>query len=445
LLRTALASALALASAATAAPKNQEEEPKLRVFEAFADVPLPGVLTLRGQNFPLAGSDRLSIVCFGEEGTALPHTVVDASEIQASLPLDLPPGSYRVTVASVPTSALPVCPEESAEPSSNLAIFEVALGLQGPQGVPGPEGPTGPTGPAGPEGPAGPVGPIGATGPAGADGNSCTAVQGDGSATVSCTDGTSATVHDGAEGPPGPEGPAGPPGPSGDLVVEALCAKSDFDGDSYRPFVCDPRCGCLAPEFIAGLASCDETLAGTFVAGQPGEVLSFSCVTQPAVNICSQIFDQGVPVGSACTSSSFAACNNITNPPCPSGEACSVAGLPVPAQGLCYRTCSSTADCPNPPPSCESSLACSSSSGCPTGWVCSGGLCEKVGCTSDAECDVALPGPTVTLAGVGPPNSAAVVDCTVTSGVDDVVSTPINSNDALYCISQIEAVTGACQ
>jgi hypothetical protein len=46
---------------------------------------------------------------------------------------------------------------------------------------------------------------------------------------------------------------------------------------------------------------------------------------------------------------------------------------------------------------------------------------------------------------VGPPNSAAVVDCTVTSGVDDVVSTPINSNDALECIAQIEAVTGACQ
>ena len=98
-----------------AAPKQDEDEPKLRIFEAFPDVPLTGVLTLFGQNFPLADGDRQSVVCFGEEVAALPHSVVDASEIQASLPMNLPAGMYRVTVASVPLSTEPVCPEESAE------------------------------------------------------------------------------------------------------------------------------------------------------------------------------------------------------------------------------------------------------------------------------------------------------------------------------------------
>ncbi|MHC4995121.1 MAG: hypothetical protein ACYTGQ_08730 [Planctomycetota bacterium] len=115
---------------------------KVRIFEAFPDAPTPGELTLVGQNFPLPNPRRQSVVCFGEEGLALPHTVVDASEIQASLPPDLVPGSYRVTVFSLRSHRTPVCPQGAAE-RANVAVFEVAVGAIGPQGDPGPAGPPG--------------------------------------------------------------------------------------------------------------------------------------------------------------------------------------------------------------------------------------------------------------------------------------------------------------
>jgi hypothetical protein len=66
----------------------------------------------------------------------------------------------------------------------------------------------------------GAVGPQGEPGPAGADGSSCSVSQGDGSATVTCEDGSEATVHDGADGTPGDTGPQGPPGVLGFYTVE---------------------------------------------------------------------------------------------------------------------------------------------------------------------------------------------------------------------------------
>jgi hypothetical protein len=57
---------------------------------------------------------------------------------------------------------------------------------------------TGPTGPAGPAGPTGPAGPAGSNGTSGTSGSPCTVVDnGDGSKTISCSDGTTATVNDG--------------------------------------------------------------------------------------------------------------------------------------------------------------------------------------------------------------------------------------------------------
>ena len=64
-------------------------------------------------------------------------------------------------------------------------------------------------GPAGPVGPQGPAGPVGPQGPAG---TSCTATQIAGGVQVACTDGTSATVLNGA---PGTAGAQGAPGTSG--------------------------------------------------------------------------------------------------------------------------------------------------------------------------------------------------------------------------------------
>ena len=51
----------------------------------------------------------------------------------------------------------------------------------------------------------------------------------------------------------------------------AICAKADADGDSYRPFVCDPRCDCLAPVLLQGSPTvCDESSPGVFEIGTPG-------------------------------------------------------------------------------------------------------------------------------------------------------------------------------
>jgi hypothetical protein len=271
---------------------------------------------------------------------------------------------------------------------------------------------------------------------------------------VSCTDGTSATVHDGALGPPGQTGPPGPPGPSGDVAVEqleaevernraAMCAKADFDGDSYRPFVCDPRCGCLEPDFLAELVSCSETSPGTFVASQSGP--PSSCVVPAPSNFCGAIpyaTGQAIAFVDACGSSSQRSCAESSD--CSNGEFCSNSNG---FDGICHIPCSSTADCAQPPPRCETSIQCNFAIPCPSGWTCSsllgGGSCRKSGCTSDADCVV--PGRGVTLAGVGPADSPAAADCSVSDELGRVVTTPINSNDAFFCIAQIEAVTGECQ
>jgi hypothetical protein len=179
---------VAVAKGAPEAAQEQEGS-KLQVFEAFVDVPMPGVLTLLGRDFPLPDGDHQSVVCFGE--AALPHSVVDPGQIQASLPMDLSPGSYRVTVRSAPPSEDPLCPEGSASSAVGLAVFEVAVGAIGPQGPPGADGAAGADG---------------EDGVPGVDGSSCRVSQGDGSATVSCSDGTSATVFGGAEGRLGPAG-----------------------------------------------------------------------------------------------------------------------------------------------------------------------------------------------------------------------------------------------
>jgi hypothetical protein len=213
----------------------------------------------------------------------------------------------------------------------------------------------------------------------------------------------------------------------------AMCAKADADGDSYRPFVCDARCGCIPPDFIAELESCSETSPGTFVASQPDEVISNSCAEQ---------FDSCLPLSGstilACSSNSGNQCSEDSD--CAPGASCidfSELGFPI---QICVDSCATNAQCPSLGFSCTSSFPCQF--GCPSGWTCgTGGTCVKAGCTSDDDCDFVLPGPALSLAGVGSEDSPEPVTCSV-SGVGPV---SINSNDALACIEQIEAVTGACQ
>lgn len=116
-------------------------------------------ITVTGQAFsPNGGTPTVTFY-------SSPLTVLSYSNTQliATLPNTLTPGTYRLTVAS---RAVP------NQPGS----LDVTLGAAGPVG---PQGPVGPMGPMGPQGLAGPQGLPGATGPAG------------------------------AEGPAGPQGPAG--------------------------------------------------------------------------------------------------------------------------------------------------------------------------------------------------------------------------------------------
>jgi hypothetical protein len=86
-----------------------------------------------------------------------------------------------------------------------------------------------------PEGPRGPQGERGLSGAAGADGTACTVTNNGGSATVSCTDGSSASVFDGAdgaEGPPGPQGSQGPPGSDASVTPRCLGNPSEHPRDS---------------------------------------------------------------------------------------------------------------------------------------------------------------------------------------------------------------------
>jgi len=120
-----------------------------------------------------------------------------------------------------------------------------ANGAQGPQGLTGPTGPAGSScnveddvavpggaiircengfavrifdgrdGATGATGATGAPGATGANGTNGTDGSSCSVHDnGDGTYLLTCTDGTSITLHDGDAGATGPQGPQGPEGPS---------------------------------------------------------------------------------------------------------------------------------------------------------------------------------------------------------------------------------------
>ena len=166
----------------------------------------------------------------------------------------------------------------------------------------------------------------------------------------------------------------------------AICAKADADGDSYRPFVCTPRCDCFAAVRAQGNtpSSCQQTSPGLFdvaFLGAPGT--------------CNN---------GACSYSSFATCLPAI-PLCPAGESCvSGGGLPgFPSVYFCKRTCASNAGCPQ------------------------------------------IVAAQAHLSGVGAPDSPNAVQCTVAPNLTTPSTTKINSNDALECLTQVEAATGPCQ
>ena len=193
--RGSLAKALGAASIglllAAAVPGTAEEKDHRRpvILSVSADPQLV-VLTIGGQNFgdlpPIVTLDSVPLVVTGATPT----------QVLASLPPGLLPGSYRLTLARgtrrgddrndqpAPTN------DRNDQPSpKEVAVFDVTLGAVGPMG---PKGDKGDTGNVGPQGLPGPAGAKGDPGPTGAQGPA------------------------GPQGPPGPQGPAGsapPPSP----------------------------------------------------------------------------------------------------------------------------------------------------------------------------------------------------------------------------------------
>ena len=114
-------------------------------------------------------------------------------------------GSLSVTASNDPSE---YCSNAPSPPGPvGPQGLQGAIGPTGPTGPTGPSGPSGPGGPSGPSGPSGPQGPTGATGPTGPQGTAgvsgfadvvgdpvSVAPRHDGTATVTCRDGETATA-----------------------------------------------------------------------------------------------------------------------------------------------------------------------------------------------------------------------------------------------------------
>jgi hypothetical protein len=111
-----------------------------------------GQLTITGSGFGIAPTVQLGSV-FPTKVSSTTTTVI------VTLPADLNPGSYGLTVSNTVTG----------QAGSFIATIGAMgpAGPQGPEGVQGPMGPIGPTGPTGPQGPQGVQGPMGPTGSGG--------------------------------------------------------------------------------------------------------------------------------------------------------------------------------------------------------------------------------------------------------------------------------------
>ena len=178
------------------------------VYNADASIEL----MIYGENF-MNGNDLE--LWLGED---IPLAVKQGTLTNTSVIAVVPPGDYEGSYQVLVTSG-----------GGAVRINEfdgVTFGTQGPQGE---QGPPGLDGAPGADGAPAADGAPGADGEPGADGTSCSATQGTGSATVNCTDGTTATVFDGAPGAPGSDGTDGADGSSCTVV----------DGDGFATINCE--------------------------------------------------------------------------------------------------------------------------------------------------------------------------------------------------------------
>lgn len=163
----------------------------------------------------------------------------------------------------------------------------------------------------------------------------------------------------------------------------AICAKADADGDSYRPFVCDPRCDCLAPILLQTSPTvCEESSPGVFDIAAPG------------APTCSGGYCVGVG-GNFCTAGS-----------CPSGQQCVTNCAFSICISRCAQPCASNETCPPVP-----------------------GPSARLSGVSEPDS----------------PNAVECFTLLNPSDLPSATTTKINSNDALKCVEQVEASTGPCQ
>ena len=216
---------LALLPAAGVHASGKKGDEKLQVETAHVDFEAdPPVLYLTGRGFDLGGT--APVVTLG--GMPLTVSAYDAGALTAELPDSSLPGDYRLAIIA-------------SSSDNGFGEYDLTVGAVGPQGEQGETGPAGtdgiscsasqevngatitcgqtlaqitngldgapgPQGDPGPPGPPGVQGVPGADGQDGIDGTSCSVTQGDGSATITCSDSTSATIFDGPQGPPGAAG-----------------------------------------------------------------------------------------------------------------------------------------------------------------------------------------------------------------------------------------------
>lgn len=135
--------ALLLAAVSARAEEGDHRQPL--IVSASADPQLV-VLTINGQNFgdqpPVISLDSVQLVV----------TSATPTQVLASLPPALLPGSYRLTLAR----GTPVGDGQDKHPSTgNCDVFDVTLGALGPIGPKGDKGDMGSVGPQGLPGPPG--------------------------------------------------------------------------------------------------------------------------------------------------------------------------------------------------------------------------------------------------------------------------------------------------
>lgn len=178
---------------------------------------------------------------------------------------------------------------------------------------------------------------------------------------------------------------------------EAVCAAAEVTGHSYRPFVCEAEC-CLSREHVESAVSCQETSPGRFELEITQVDRSITCTSdytwvfaEPSrpTRLCSDTFPNPDPFGVLCAADSD----------CENGAVCLPVDPTVFGEGFSF--------CVNGP-----------------------------GCVSDDECWRSTLA-TVVLSPVTTPDSPEPVVC---EGV--AARSPVNGNDALECLAQVEAVIG---